>query len=303
MSRQIIVAENAGFCFGVKRAVDMTVDYNNKNDSKVYTLGPLIHNEDVVRSLEEQGIYQIDSDAIEKLNPGDTIVIRSHGITPEIKEQIKKAGAKMVDATCPYVSSIQRKARKYHKQGYQIIIVGDRNHPEVIGINGWCNNSAIVTKDGSELRDLPDKVCVLSQTTEKQSNYEKTLEAVSGQGREVLAFNTICNATRERQSSADQVSKIVDMMVVIGGRHSSNTKKLYEICSRNCSNTILVENSSELPEWAVKDPEIKKVGITAGASTPDWIIDDVIKKLRGIEQQDMNGNKTAAGAKATEDNR
>lgn len=280
MFKEIVMAENAGFCFGVKRAVDMTVDYKKSNDANVYTLGPLIHNEDVVKALEEQGIYQIDITGIGNLKPGDTLVIRSHGTTPDIIEQIEKTGAKMVDATCPYVASIQRKARKYHREGYQIIIVGDKNHPEIIGINGWCGNTAIVTRDGSELKDLPDKVCVLSQTTEKQSNYEKTLQAVSGGNREVLAFNTICSATSERQSSADQVSRMVDMMVVIGGRHSSNTKKLYEICSANCNKTILVENSGDLPEWAANDPDIEKVGVTAGASTPDWIIDEVVEKLK-----------------------
>jgi 4-hydroxy-3-methylbut-2-enyl diphosphate reductase len=279
MPRQIIVAENSGFCFGVKRAVDMTVNYNSSKKSKTYTLGPLIHNDDVVRSLKEQGIKEIGQEAIEGLKAEDTLVIRSHGIAPETIDQIKKSGARMIDATCPYVSSIQGKAKKYYGQGYQIVIVGDRNHPEVVGINGWCGNTALVTKDGSELHDLPDKVCVLSQTTEKQSNYDKTVEAVSKQSKDILAFNTICSATRQRQGSADKVSRQVDRMVVIGGKNSSNTKKLFEICSANCKDTILVENSSELPEWPVPDERLEKVGITAGASTPDWVIQDVIEKL------------------------
>ncbi|MDD2503373.1 MAG: 4-hydroxy-3-methylbut-2-enyl diphosphate reductase, partial [Clostridia bacterium] len=247
MSRQIIIAENAGFCFGVKRAVKMTVDTNKDRKSKVYTLGPLIHNKDVVESLQEQGIYPIDNDYFGSLSTEDTVVIRSHGVSSDILEEIRKTGASIVDATCPYVTSIQRKARKYYGEGYLIVIVGDPKHPEVVGINGWCENTAIITKTGEELENLPDKVCVLSQTTEKQANYEKTLEAVSKLGQDVLAFNTICSATRERQESAYSVSKKADLMVVIGGKNSSNTKKLYEICSENCGNTILIENVDELP--------------------------------------------------------
>jgi small subunit ribosomal protein S1 len=210
MSRQIIIAENAGFCFGVKRAVEMTVDITEDRNSRVYTLGPLIHNKAVVESLKDQRIFPIDKGYFESLSAGDTVVIRSHGVSSEIIEEIKKTGASIVDATCPYVTSIQRKAKKYYDEGYQIIIVGDPEHPEVIGINGWCDNKAIITRDGEELKNLPDKVCVLSQTTEKQANYEKTLEVVSKLSQDVLTFNTICSATRERQESAHNVSKKAD---------------------------------------------------------------------------------------------
>ena len=288
MSRQIIIAENAGFCFGVKRAVDLSVDTNKNSDSKVYTLGPLIHNEDVVKSLEDQGIYQIDNAGIDDMGQEDIIVIRSHGVTPKIIEKIKSTGARIVDATCPYVTSIQRKAKMYHNQGYQIVIVGDPNHPEVVGINGWCENTALVTKNGEELKNLPNRVCVMSQTTEKQANYERTLEVVSKQSQEVLAFNTICSATRERQDSAYRVSKMVDLMVVIGGKQSSNTKKLYEICSTNCKNTILIENKNDLPDKLLIDPQYHKIGITAGASTPEWVIGDVIERLREHNPSEPN---------------
>ncbi len=281
MSRQIIIAENAGFCFGVKRAVEMTVDTNNDKKSKVYTLGPLIHNKDVVESLRDQGIYSIDNDYFGDLSSEDTVVIRSHGVSSNILEEIKKTGASIVDATCPYVTSIQRKARKYHSEGYLIVIVGDPKHPEVVGINGWCENTAIITKTGDELENLPNKVCVLSQTTEKQANYEKTLEAVSKLSQDVLAFNTICSATRERQESAYSVSKKADLMVVIGGKNSSNTKKLYEICKENCQNTILIENVYEIPDDLIEDSNLKIIGVTAGASTPDWVISEVINKLKG----------------------
>jgi (E)-4-hydroxy-3-methyl-but-2-enyl pyrophosphate reductase len=210
-----------------------------------------------------------------RLGPEDALVIRSHGVTPEIFERIMKTGAKIIDATCPYVASIQRKARKYYEEGYQIVIVGDPNHPEVIGINGCCNNTAIITRNGDELNNLPDRVCILSQTTERQSNFEKTREIVSKKCKDMLAFNTICSATRERQDSAEQISKTVDLMIVIGGRHSSNTKKLYEVCSANCK-TLLIENKQELPDWVRTDLQLERIGVTAGASTPDWIIDEIV---------------------------
>lgn len=281
MPRQIIIAENAGFCFGVKRAVEMAVDTNKDRKSKVYTLGPLIHNNDVVESLKKQGIYPINNDYFGNLGTEDTVVIRSHGVSPGIIEEIKQTGASIVDATCPYVSSIQRKAKNYYSEGYQIVIVGDPKHPEVVGINGWCNNKAIVTKNGEEIKSLPDKVCILSQTTEKQTNYEKTVETVSKLSQNVLAFNTICSATGERQGSAYSVSKAVDLMIVIGGRNSSNTKKLYEICSENCKNTILIENANEMPGTLAVDPDLQIIGVTAGASTPEWVISEVINKLKG----------------------
>ena len=281
MPRQIIVAENSGFCFGVKRAVDMTVRcQSGSKTSHTYTLGPLIHNGNVVRSLREQGVREIGEEEIGRLRPGDTLVIRSHGVTPDVLDRIQKGGVDCIDATCPYVSSIQKKARKYHEEGYRIVIVGDRNHPEVIGINGWCGNTAQITRDGSDLKDLPDKVCVLCQTTEKPSNYEKALEVIARRSNEVLAFNTICSATKKRQDSADQVSRSVDRMVVVGGRHSSNTGKLFEICSANCRETILVENSTELPDWPIPGETTEKVGVAAGASTPDWVIQDVLGRLR-----------------------
>ena len=279
MSREIIVAKNAGFCFGVKRAVDMAVKQDSKI-SKAYTLGPLIHNQDAINDLQEKGIHAIHEADIAKLGPTDTAIIRAHGVSPEVIKNIDETGAKIVDATCPYVSALQKKAKQYHRLGYQIIIVGDKNHPEVIGVNGHCDNKAIITKDGSDLVDLPDKVCIVSQTTEKLDNYNKVVESVSKKSSDTIAINTICKATSDRQTSADQVSKEVDFMIVIGGKKSSNSKKLYEICKMNCDKTIFIENSSELLEEFLEDKTIKKIGVTAGASTPDWIIQDVINKLK-----------------------
>lgn len=280
MAKEIIIADHAGFCFGVKRAVEIAVNQQTSDQSNTYTLGPLIHNNDVINRLKEQNILPITEAQLGELGSKDSIVIRSHGVAPDIWEQIEKTGAQLVDATCPYVSSIQKKVRKYRDLGYQIIIVGDAKHPEVIGINGWCDNSAIITKDGSDLGELPSKVCIVSQTTERLANYDKVVEIVSRRCEDVQTFNTICKATSDRQSSADEVSKKVDLMIVIGGKNSSNSKKLYDICSKNCKNSIFIENSKELSADIFHENRIEKVGITAGASTPDWVIEDVVKKSR-----------------------
>lgn len=279
MKKEIIIAEHSGFCFGVKRAVEMTINHKNSN-GKTYTLGPLIHNNDVINRLKKQGVDKVENKELDKLNSEDTIVIRSHGVTPKIIRDVEKYGVNLIDATCPFVSNIHKKVKKYHELGYQIIIVGDRNHPEVIGINGWCNHSAIITKDGSDLKKLSSKVCVVAQTTERLFNYEKVVEIVLKKCEEVIRFNTICNATKERQESAEELSKKVELMIVIGGKNSSNTKKLFEICRSNCKNTLFIENSHELPESVLKDEKIKKIGITAGASTPDWVIEEVVNKIK-----------------------
>lgn len=282
LAKEIIIAEHAGFCFGVKRAVDIAVNQQAEEGSNTFTLGPLIHNSDVINRLKEQNIIPISEAGLKELNEQDSIVIRSHGVTPEVMDSIEKTGARLVDATCPYVSSIQKKVRKYRNLGYQIIIVGDPIHPEVVGINGWCDNSALITKDGTDLGELPSKVCVVSQTTERLSNYNKVVEAVSLQCEDIQTFNTICKATSDRQSSAEEVSKKVDLMIIIGGKNSSNSKKLYEICSINCRNSIFIENSKELSEDIFIANLIERVGITAGASTPDWIIEEVVAKVRDI---------------------
>lgn len=263
----------------------MALKSHEQEQTTVYTLGPLIHNNDVINRLESEGISAISREQISDLQADDVVVIRSHGIDPDTIVQIKNTSAQMVDATCPFVSTIQRKASRYYKQGYTVVIVGDREHPEVKGINGWCDNQAIVTRDGSDLPSLLDKVCVVAQTTEKQENYDQVVAVVTDRAMKVTAFNTICSATRERQSSTATLSKEVDLMIVIGGRHSSNTKKLYDISLNNCANTVFIENDTELDEACYIDPSITKVGITAGASTPNEVVKAVINKIQraGIE--------------------
>lgn len=277
--KKITLSKNAGFCFGVQRAVEEAIKIKNELNKKIYTLGPLIHNKDVVNYLEKNNIYEIEYNSIDSLEPNDTIVIRSHGVGKDIFDALKDKKLNIVNATCPYVTNIQKKVDKYSKLGYRIIILGDKNHPEVIGINGWCNNSAIITSDGNFEVELPKKVCVVSQTTEKIANWKKTIMHLSIYCKEILAFNTICSATEVRQKSVSELSKEVDLMIVIGGKNSSNTTKLYELASLNCSNTIHIENAKELQDNIFINSYINNIGITAGASTPDWIINDVMLKL------------------------
>lgn len=273
--REVILAQNAGFCFGVQRAVDEAIKIQEKHNKKIYTLGPLIHNNDVVKYLESNNIFSIEFGDITELSKGDVIVIRSHGVSEAIIDALEKKELTVINATCPFVANIQKKVKKYSKEGYHIVILGDKNHPEVIGINGWCNDKAIITKDGTFEGEIPHKVCLVAQTTEKFKNWEETLKNLSCVN-EVLAFNTICAATDVRQKSAGKISKETDTMIVIGGKNSSNTTKLYQIAKENCENTIHIENAKDLPENLIKNNNIKKIGVTAGASTPDWIIREVL---------------------------
>jgi (E)-4-hydroxy-3-methyl-but-2-enyl pyrophosphate reductase len=284
--KKITLADKAGFCFGVKRAVDTALKYREEYDRPIYTLGPLIHNNDVVEFLKSKDIHSIEIDELYSLKEGDVIIIRSHGISPRIVEILKKKKLIIADATCPYVAHIQQKVEKYYKSGYSVVIVGDYTHPEVIGINGCCDDKAIVSKDGSNITELPSKVCVVSQTTEKQENWEKVINIIAKQCKEFIAFNTICNATQIRQRAARELSSQVDTMIIIGGRHSSNTAKLYEICKENCKNTIHVENSSEISNEVIKNS--KNIGVTAGASTPDWIIKEAILKMSEGKELEFN---------------
>jgi 4-hydroxy-3-methylbut-2-enyl diphosphate reductase len=285
--KNIILAESAGFCFGVKRAVESALKIKQKYNKPIFTLGPLIHNNDVVSYLKENEIFSLDLEQINELKEADVIIIRSHGVSKSVYDELASKKVIIEDATCPYVSNIQKKVNNYFQSGYNIIIVGDKDHPEVVGINGWCDNKAIISKDGDNLDELPYKVCVVSQTTEKQENWEKVLNKITKKSKEILAFNTICSATDVRQKNAEKLSKEVDAMVVLGGYNSSNTTKLYEICRGNCENTFHIENAEELPEL-LKSSNIKSIGVAAGASTPDWIIKEAISKMSEENLVQMN---------------
>ena len=288
--KEVKLAKNAGFCFGVQRAVDEALKIQKEYNKKIYTLGPLIHNNDVVKFLENHNIFSIELNEIDKLNPGDVIVIRSHGVSQKVLSTLEEAKLIVINATCPFVTNIQKKVQKYSKEGYHIVILGDKNHPEVVGINGWCDNSATITKDGNLNEQLSDKICVVSQTTEKKKNWDNTLEHLKDV-KELLPFNTICAATDVRQKSTYELSKEVDAMIVVGGKNSSNTTKLYQIAKENCEHTIHIENISELPDDFIND-DIKTIGVTAGASTPDWIIREVLDKM-SIENNVNNEDQLA----------
>ncbi|MGE5632520.1 MAG: bifunctional 4-hydroxy-3-methylbut-2-enyl diphosphate reductase/30S ribosomal protein S1 [Caulobacteraceae bacterium] len=283
---KIILDENAGFCFGVKNAVEKTFDEIKENKaSKIYTYGPLIHNNQVISKLESQGINYID-DVNEMAGEETELIIRSHGIAEDKYKMFDEKGIKYIDCTCPYVDAIHKKVRDYYQKGYKIFIIGDKNHPEVIGTNGWCDYSAHIVDDEKIVDKLPiyDKICVVAQTTITKRLWDSAVDAIQKKYKDAVIFNTICSATEKRQKSAEELSKNVDCMIVIGSRESSNTNKLYQISKNNCSNTYHIETADELQLDEMKKYE--KVGITAGASTPDWVIKEVIDKM-----QDINENK------------
>lgn len=278
----IIVAKNAGYCFGVKQAIQKTFDaVDLDQDKPIKTYGPLIHNSQVVHQLQSLGVESIDN--VQEENDC-ILIVRSHGVPLIIYEQAEENNIEIIDATCPYVRKVQKIVHEYHKRGYAIVIIGDPNHPEVIGINGWCENKAYVLHDESQICGLPnfENLCVVAQTTITLELWKSVLERLKHKTAQIEAFNTICVATQERQVSCAEVAKQVDFMIVIGGYHSSNTQKLLQISQKYCSQTYHIETADDLPIELIKN--IKKIGITAGASTPDWIIKEVIVKMSSIDQ-------------------
>ncbi|MBQ8348635.1 MAG: bifunctional 4-hydroxy-3-methylbut-2-enyl diphosphate reductase/30S ribosomal protein S1 [Ruminococcus sp.] len=276
MSR-VTVAESAGFCFGVDRAVKMVYGELEKN-TKVATLGPIIHNQDVVNDMQAKGARIISS--VDELSDDETVVIRSHGVGREVYDQIEAKGNRMLDATCPFVSRIHKIVAEKSAEGYFILIAGDASHPEVQGIVGHCDENCLVFKDNFELKDffekkykkLEKKLAIVAQTTYNIVVWDECLNVIPKNDSDIVIFDTICNATDTRQSDAAELAKGSDIMLVVGGRHSSNTVKLFEVCSRYCR-TYHIENSDELR--SLKLPAAEKIGITAGASTPAYIIKEV----------------------------
>ncbi len=277
---EVKLAKSAGFCFGVKRAVEQVYE-QIETGGKIYTYGPIIHNEEVVRDLEERGVKVIhDEDELAGIKEG-TVVIRSHGVPARIYDLIEQNGLECVDATCPFVKRIHNIVEKESAQN-QIIIIGNAGHPEVEGIMGWCHTPAVVIKSAQEAENFePDgekTLCIVSQTTFNYNKFKELVEIFQKRGYNVNVVNTICNATEVRQTEAAQIAAEVDAMIVIGGRHSSNTQKLYEICREKCKATYFIQRLGdlhlELPETAVL------VGITAGASTPNNIIEEVQNYVR-----------------------
>ena len=277
----VTVAKSAGFCFGVKRAVD-TVYQEIEKGEKVFTLGPIIHNEQVVEELEEKGVKVINSiEELADIKDG-TVVIRSHGVSEQVIRQLEKYDIKIVDATCPFVSKIHRIVQEKYREGFQIVIIGNKTHPEVEGINGWCKDSAVVLETVSEAEKFrPDpqkKLCIVSQTTFNYKKFKDMVDIFEKKSYDILVMNTICNATEERQTEAGTIARQSDAMLVIGGKHSSNTQKLYEICSKECPNTYFIQTLDDLNLEQFQS--FRSVGITAGASTPNNIIKEVQSYVR-----------------------
>ena len=280
----IQLAESAGFCFGVKRAVEIVEKQIAKGaDKKIYTYGPIIHNEIVVSEFEENGVSVIDENGdLSSLEPG-IVIIRSHGVSKQVIDDLERHGFEIIDATCPFVLKIHRLVQEFDEAGYEIVIVGNASHPEVEGIIGWIPSGKYYCisslEDFEKLNiSLDKKIGVVSQTTFNYDKFQELVEKIEQKGYDICAKNTICSATEERQKEAVEISKKVDAMIVIGGKSSSNSRKLYEICKSNCKNTYFIQTEKDLDLSVLQS--IDDVGITAGASTPKKIIEEVQKKCQ-----------------------
>ncbi len=275
----VIVASNAGFCFGVKRAVDMV--YEEVNNANVYTYGPVIHNEEVIKDLEARGVKVLDSEDDILSAPRGIVIIRAHGVNEGVYEVIRQAGHKLVDATCPFVLKIHNIVKNAAAEGKRIIIIGNPNHPEVQGIKSCAGNDCYVINSEEDAEFFIEntgkdnkKLCIVSQTTFNYNKFQELVEIFKKNSySRVDVLNTICNATEERQTEAEILSRKVDAMIVIGGKNSSNTQKLYEICSKECKNTFYIQTADDMDYSLLSG--LDKVGITAGASTPKKIIEEV----------------------------
>src|SRR6476659_7740767 len=277
---QVLLAEEYGFCFGVERAVEMVEEALDQGDT-VRSLGPLIHNEQEMQRLGREGVATI-SDPVQ-IKRGETAVIRAHGVTPEVQHQLEEKASKVVDATCPFVTRVQKLAARAAAADRHIVVVGSPDHPEMIGVKGYAPDHAFVIRDETEVATLPQlrKPLVVSQTTIKAKTFFDTVEAVKTKTKDkVEVVNTICSATRDRQDAARALSTMVDAFYIIGGRHSSNSVKLLAVCKENCEKSFLIETEDEINDDDLQGVEI--VGVTAGASTPEWLIERIVKHLEAI---------------------
>jgi 4-hydroxy-3-methylbut-2-enyl diphosphate reductase len=277
---QVLLADEYGFCFGVERAVEMVEDAVSAGET-VRSLGALIHNEQEMGRLGTHGVTTI-SDPIQ-IGRGETAVIRAHGVTPQVQQELEEKASKVVDATCPFVTRVQKLAARAAAEDRHVVIVGGADHPEMIGVKGYAPNHAFIVKDETEVAGLPwlRSPLVVSQTTIKAKTFFDTAEAVKTRtSDEVQVVNTICSATRDRQESARALAGMVDAFYIIGGRHSSNSVKLLAVCKEQCEKSFLIETEEEIN--AADLVGVEKVGVTAGASTPEWLIQKVVRHLRSL---------------------
>lgn len=275
---KIRIAENAGFCYGVRRAIKIADQALEKNDT-IYSLGPIIHNPQVVSEYERKGLKVIENISEAK----NAVLIRSHGISPQIYQLISKKNLECIDATCPFVKEAQDYAKKLYEENYFVVIIGDKNHPEVQAHIAYANYKAQVINSKEEASNIQaQKIGVISQTTQSVDNFVSIVSELVKSAKEIRIFNTICDATEKRQESAKELAKVSDIMIVIGGKNSANTRKLYEICLNFCKKVYHIETKQELKkEWF---DSVENIGITAGASTPSWLIEDVIRAIEDIKK-------------------
>lgn len=284
--RQIRKAVHAGYCWGVERALDIVNQTaETHQDVPVRTLGPIIHNPQVVQSLDDKGVHSID--ALDEMPEGGTVIIRTHGVAPEVYKQAEVQGLTVVDATCPLVTLVQNKAKQLVNEGYHLVIFGNPQHPEVIGTLGHAGGKATVIEKPEDARTakLPKKVGVVVQTTQETERVSELLSYLAPRCKEIKVFNTICNPTIERQDAARELAREVQVMIVVGGKNSSNTRHLAAVCRDEGATTYHIEEPTEVePGWFAG---VSEIGVTAGASTPGWLMDQVIERVHEFERQHL----------------
>ncbi|MBI5640245.1 MAG: 4-hydroxy-3-methylbut-2-enyl diphosphate reductase [Nitrospirae bacterium] len=284
---EIITAKRAGFCFGVKRAIDITFDIAKEDRKGVYTLGPIIHNPQVIRKLREEGISPIEIENV-KRGKCKTLIIRTHGIPCQLYDKISAQGFRIIDATCPFVKKAQLYAKLLKEKGYQVVILGDKNHPEVMGLMSFAGDDVMVVGQDTPLKGLKSKVGIIVQTTQPVEALKKVLSKVIEHAREVKVYNTICSSTALRLKETEAMAHKADVMIVVGGKNSANTTQLANLCRSLSVRTYHIETAAEIEaEWF---DNAGRVGITAGASTPDWIIREVEKRIRDRGGESRNGH-------------
>ena len=273
---EIILADKAGFCFGVKRAINTA--FEAARTGNINCLGPLIHNPQEVERLRKAGVETVDD--FSTLKEGNSLIIRSHGVPPSTLEQAKKQGLQIIDLTCPFVGKAQRHAENLRDEGYQVVVVGEKEHPEVQSIIGYAGKDAVVIENVQDMDEVKfqSRIGIVAQTTQSYGNFSEIVLKFLRISKELKVYNTICNSTTERQRAAQVLARQVDVMLVVGGRNSANTSRLATICRQEGKPTHHIEVAGEVrPEWF---QDARKIGVTAGASTPDWVLNEVLERLK-----------------------
>ncbi len=274
---QIIIAKRAGFCFGVKRAIDIAFNLAKDSDKGIYTLGPLIHNPQVIDKLKRHGIIPVED--LHSVNI-KTLIIRTHGIAPKVHEKISKMEYQVVDATCPFVKKAQQHAQTLKEEGYKVLILGDRHHPEVQALLGFAGDNVLIVNSNQPIPSVKGKIGIIVQTTQSSDTLKKVVCQIIDSVKEIKVYNTICDFTALRLEETKKIAETVDLMIVVGGKNSANTSQLTNLSKRICGKVYHIETADEFQnEWF---SSVEKVGVTGGASTPQWIIDEVVEKLKEI---------------------